>query len=328
MNMLRHSKRALLPSGMTALLLALPQASEAQTTRTFTACWVPEVGAVYMIAEPGLPSACLSEAHEQFSWTEGESGGIELADQSVTSAKLADAAVITDKLGDGAVTGAKLADAVVTGPKLADAAVGAAHIADGAIGADALADGAVTTDAILNGTISELDIADGAVTSAHIADNSILTTDIGTNTILGSDIAANAVGAFHIGPDQVGASEIATSAVGAEEIASGAVGASEIATNAVGSTHIAANAVGPSELNVSYTRVVTPFDVPAMSSLTATVSCAASEVFSAGFQPQVLGAVEVLSSYPSALNAWEIRFRNNSPLTVTVDVWRICVNVS
>lgn len=318
MNMLRHSKRALLPSGMTALLLALPQASEAQTTRTFTACWVPEVGAVYMIAEPGLPTACLSETHEQFSWTEGESGGIELADQSVTTAKLADAAVITDKLGNAAVTGAKLANG----------AVGGVHIADGAIDAGALADGAVTTDAILNGTISDLDIANGAVTSAHILDSSILGADIATNTIVGGHIAANAVGAVHIGADQVGASEIATNAVGADEIAANAVGTSEIATDAVGPSEIAANAVGPSELNVSYSRLVTPVIVPGMSSQTATVSCGGSEVFSAGFQPQVLGAVEVLSSYPTSNNSWEMRFRNFSPGTVTVDLWRICVNVS
>jgi trimeric autotransporter adhesin len=55
---------------MATLLLGLAGAGPS-TAQTFTACYVPAVGALYLIQLEGLPSACLSEAHVQISWTEG-----------------------------------------------------------------------------------------------------------------------------------------------------------------------------------------------------------------------------------------------------------------
>jgi hypothetical protein len=64
---------------------------------TYTACYVPSVGAVYLIKRSGLPSACLSTAHVEFSWTEGGA----VADGSVTTAKIVDGAVTTAKIAAG-----------------------------------------------------------------------------------------------------------------------------------------------------------------------------------------------------------------------------------
>lgn len=58
-------------------ILASSGAAEAQTAepQTFQACRVPDVGAIYMVGEPGTPEQCLSPDHVAFSWTEqGETG--------------------------------------------------------------------------------------------------------------------------------------------------------------------------------------------------------------------------------------------------------------
>jgi len=126
-----------------ALVLALPAARslQAQEAQTFHACYVSQVGAMYLINLPGLPEECLSENHVAISWTEGE----ELADGAVTTEKLADGAVTSGKLGDGAVTAAGLAEGAVTTDALADEAVTAAKLEPGAIRAESL--GTVVTRA-------------------------------------------------------------------------------------------------------------------------------------------------------------------------------------
>jgi hypothetical protein len=43
----------------------------AQTPTTFNACYVPSVGAVYLIKLTGLPASCLSTSHVEITWTEG-----------------------------------------------------------------------------------------------------------------------------------------------------------------------------------------------------------------------------------------------------------------
>lgn len=114
----RHDMLMRLPliSGLLLIIMvaALPTTAKAQA-QTFSACYVPQVGAVYLIKQAGLPDNCISGAHVEFSWTEGGT----IADGSVTTLKLADGAVTTVKLGDLAVTAAKLADGAVTDAKLA-----------------------------------------------------------------------------------------------------------------------------------------------------------------------------------------------------------------
>ena len=193
-------KSRLLLSALTASLVATPV--QAQTAQTFHACYVPEVGAMYLIQLPGLPSQCLSSAHEEISWTEGGDGA--LADGSVTTAKLADGAVTAAKLGsdvslggelaDGSVTTVKLADTAVTTAKLgvgsvttdriAASSVGSAQLADAAVTTAKLADGSVTADRIAAGAVGSAQLADGSVGTAEIQDGSVNAAKIGTDVLL------------------------------------------------------------------------------------------------------------------------------------------------
>jgi hypothetical protein len=143
---------ALLP--LLGSLLAGP--AQAQDPQTFYACYVPEVGAVYLIKIAGLPDNCLSGSHVEFSWSEGIG---EIADGSVTTAKL----------DDGAVTSAKLAANAVSSANVVDNSLTAGDLAAGSVGSSELAANSVTTAEIAAGAVATSDLADGAVTGAKLA---------------------------------------------------------------------------------------------------------------------------------------------------------------
>lgn len=63
-------------TGAAALLPLVVRPALAQTSQTFTACYVPTVGAIYLIRQPGLPQNCLSNAHTQITWREGVGGAV------------------------------------------------------------------------------------------------------------------------------------------------------------------------------------------------------------------------------------------------------------
>lgn len=107
--------RLLVAAVLGAAGLALPL--HAQAPVTFNACYVPQVGAMYLINLPGLPSACLSSSHTPIAWTEG------MADGAVTTPRLADDAVTIDKLANNSVGSAQLVNGSVTTSKLAPTAV-------------------------------------------------------------------------------------------------------------------------------------------------------------------------------------------------------------
>lgn len=63
----------------TALVIAGARGSMAQTTESFHACYVPEVGALYVIKLDRLPGDCLAESHVEITWTEGGAGALRRA---------------------------------------------------------------------------------------------------------------------------------------------------------------------------------------------------------------------------------------------------------
>jgi hypothetical protein len=158
-----------------ALGLGLANPAAAQTPTTFNACYVPVVGAVYLIKQTGLPNACLATAHVEITWTQGPG---EPADGTITAVKLADGAVVTLKLADGAVTAAKLAAGAVGTAQLADGSVTSAKLGPD-VGESVLGDGAVTTAKLADAAVSTAKVADGAVTAAKLAPG------IGTGTVTG-----------------------------------------------------------------------------------------------------------------------------------------------
>jgi hypothetical protein len=60
---------------MTLAAVPMARAQSDPSPKVLSACYVPEVGLVYRIGEPGLPDHCLGPKHVQFSWNaEGPKG--------------------------------------------------------------------------------------------------------------------------------------------------------------------------------------------------------------------------------------------------------------
>lgn len=114
MTMKKLFSRGLL-AAVTTFLASLG-ASELQAQTTFTACRVPDVGAIYMIGVSGAPSACLDETHIEFSWTEGSGS---LTEGSVTTTEILDGTIASVDIGADAVTSAEIADGTVANVDLA-----------------------------------------------------------------------------------------------------------------------------------------------------------------------------------------------------------------
>ena len=51
--------------GLVAALALAGVPGRAQAQQTFNACYVPSVGAIYLIGLTGLPTACLATSHVQ-----------------------------------------------------------------------------------------------------------------------------------------------------------------------------------------------------------------------------------------------------------------------
>lgn len=167
-------------AGLLAVALAGPAGAQAPTT--YTACYVPDVGAMYLIQLPGLPTECLSVSHLEISWTDG---GTEVADGSITTIKLADGSVTTAKLVDLSVTSAKLANGAVTAAKLMSNSVSGIAVQDGSITAADLASNSVGTAELMTGSVTTPDIQNGAVTRAKIgSDVPLPPTTCSTNQII------------------------------------------------------------------------------------------------------------------------------------------------
>jgi hypothetical protein len=165
-------------AGAASALVVAAGPTDVEAQATFTACRVPDVGAIYMIGVAGAPSECLDASHVEFSWTEGA----EVADASVTTEKLADGAVTSAKIGDGAVGSAAVEDGSLTAADLAPLAAGGMATAN--LGT-ASAIGTTPTDL---GSISFEAPADGQVfvaLSGHaviFGDNTLVEVGLGSAT--------------------------------------------------------------------------------------------------------------------------------------------------
>lgn len=151
-----------------ALLLLVASFGESQAQQTFRACYVPAVGAMYLLDLPGLPTECLSQEHEEISWSEGTPSA-EVEDGSVTTPKLADAAVTKAKISADAVDGDQVQDSVIEGRHLATNSVGPEQIDRWAVDSDELAPGSVYQLAMQQNAVSTGALIDQAITTEKIA---------------------------------------------------------------------------------------------------------------------------------------------------------------
>lgn len=122
---MKYSAMRALSAGTFALAVATagsPAAAQQAETGTsaramapmsYRACFVPQVGAMYLLDLPGLPTQCLSATHQEIAWTDG-TGPALLADSSVTTGALANDAVTNAKVADNAIGSAEVADNSLT----------------------------------------------------------------------------------------------------------------------------------------------------------------------------------------------------------------------
>src|SRR2546423_3304075 len=138
------------------------------SAQAVNACYVPNVGAIYLVGLTGLPTACLSTSHVAIAL-----GGASLPDGSVSTAKIV----------DGAITGPKIGHAAVGAGNIASGAIQPGNIAAGAVMPGNLAPNAVGTGQIAPNAVGSSQIAAGAVGSAQVADNSLGATDLASGAV-------------------------------------------------------------------------------------------------------------------------------------------------
>jgi hypothetical protein len=155
------------------LLIGSAAHVSAQAT-TYRACFVPQVGAMYLLDLPGLPTACLSVEHQEITWSDGAAplaGSVDtdaLADDAVTGAKIANGSVGILDIGTNAVGRLEIETDGVASAEIAANAVGASEIAAGAVGASEIATGAVGASEIATGAVGSAQIATGAVGESEL----------------------------------------------------------------------------------------------------------------------------------------------------------------
>jgi hypothetical protein len=134
----------------------LPAGASAQ--QKFDACYVPAVGALYLINLAGLPTECLSQDHVPISWSEGAAP----PDGSVTPAMLSfDPATQVELDAVGGSGTVNDAENPVDWTKLKNVPGGFADGVDNS--------GGTPSDLDCTGCVSTTDVADGAITAAKLA---------------------------------------------------------------------------------------------------------------------------------------------------------------
>lgn len=242
-----------LPTAAAMVLCAWLGADELRAQTTFTACRVPDVGAIYMIGVEGAPSACLDESHIEFSWTEAGT----LAEGSVTTTEILDGTVASVDIGADAVTSTQLADGTAAVVDLAFDPATQAEL-DGLAAelstagtlndtgnpvdwtklksvpsgfADGTDDtGGTSSDVDCTGCVDDVDILDGSILSVDIADGTVGSADIAEGGVGSSEIADGAIANVDLGSDIVGGENIINGSVGTFDIANAAVTSAKLAT--------------------------------------------------------------------------------------------------
>jgi len=178
---------------VSAAALTMLGATPAASQQAFRACYVPQVGAMYLLDLPGLPTECLSTEHEQISWTEGGAvgsvGSDDLEDGAVTTPKIGSAAVTASNIAPGAVTAAALSEGSVTSVALADSTVGPSHMRAGSVLESHLGTESVGSDQIQFGAVGAADLAIGAVQGYHISAGAVDEGAIAQGAVTGDRLA-------------------------------------------------------------------------------------------------------------------------------------------
>lgn len=233
-----------------AALLAGP--GRAQTV-TFNACYVPAVGAMYLITLTGLPAACLAASHVQVTWTERALAGTGAA-TTVARSDHTHALAFTANTGIGA-------SALAANTGSSNTAVGTAALdvntsggSNTALGANALganttagSNTAVGASALLNNTASDNTAVGAAALDANssgASNTAVGANALGANTTAASNTAVgtNALNANTSGTGNaaLGADALGVSVSGANNTAVGT--GSLLTSTGTGNTALGAGA--------------------------------------------------------------------------------------
>lgn len=186
--------KTLFRSAAAAALMAIAGVATS-SAQAVNACYVPNVGAIYLVGLTGLPTACLSASHVAIAL-----GGASLPDGSVTSIKIADAAITRPKLGPqavgpgnigpGAVQAGNLAPASVQPGNLAPNAVVTGNLAPNAVGAPQIQLGAVGSAQVADNSLGAIDLANGAVGNTEIANGAVSKSKLASDARVPQGLAA------------------------------------------------------------------------------------------------------------------------------------------
>ena len=306
-----------------------PQVAEGQTATVHAACYVPDVGVIYMIDKEGLPAECVAEDHIEIAWSEsgggGGGGGGTIADGAVTTAKLADEAVTGGKVASNAITSAHILDGSITA---ADLSGGSVPIPNGAITTDKLFNGAVTTAKLGDDAVTADKLGPDAVSSAHVALNSLTVNDLGTSSVGSDEIAFRAIMANHVGLQQING----------DHIADGTVTAADLGQSSVRSDEIANQSIAEEDLHPNAVTLVFVREIGAYTTMAANTNEARSETCPGGYNVvgggwEVEGTpsnhgILVQESYATDSDTWSFRFYNFTGASVRIRPILTCIRVT
>jgi hypothetical protein len=191
-------------AGLAAVLLVVPTRPATAQPATFFACFVPSVGAIYMIKRTGLPQACLGATHVEITWTDG-AGAVALG-------------------GPGAATSAARSDHRHQLTNVSNTAVGLGGLAANTTG---IQNTAVGFDALLTNTAGGRNTAVG--TSALVNN----TTASGNTALGNAAMIRNTTGAGNTG---LGAGALSEATTGSDNTG---VGENAMFFNATGARNTA-----------------------------------------------------------------------------------------
>lgn len=238
--------RRLVRGSLGWLVLAAGPAA-AQSPTTFDACYVPEVGVLYLIGLPGLPVECLDAAHVPVSWSHGGGEG-----GTVTSITAGDGLLGGTITTSGTLSVALAGSGAATSVARSDHTHGIDGTTNTVVGASAL--GSVGTGnhntAIGANALAGLTTAVG---NTAVGSNTLVANDAGGNTAVGDQaLEGNASGNQNTG---IGWTALGSNLDGARNTA---VGGAALSNGTTGSENTAvgqealANAEGDRNIAIGW----------------------------------------------------------------------------
>jgi hypothetical protein len=181
-----------------------------------------------------------------------EAESVDIADNSVTTAKLVDGAVTEDKLADGSVTAVKLA----SGAAVPDDSISAAKLQNNSVTTDKVAAGSITEGKLASGSVSESKMATGAVTANKLGASAVTTAKVNDLAITAAKLATDAVETAKIKDENVTAAKLATDAVTNLKILAGTIEFDRLNSSSLAAGLLGLNGIPKVNVRFSGTSVV------------------------------------------------------------------------